>query len=207
MTKYNLDFWDSKSILITRVCGTIGKELLKHLSSLPIKKIVGLDNNENEIFFLNQEFGDNQRINLYICDIRNKNNMSLFFKGIDIVLHVASLKHVIINEYNPSEAISTNILGTQNVIECSREKGVKKVIFTSSDKAVNPNNVMGTSKLMAERLITAANFHESEINHTIFSSTRFGNVLGSNGSVIPIFKKQLECGKSLTITDKKMIDL
>ena len=119
------------------------------------------------------------------------------------MLHTAARKHVIINEISPVEAIYTNIVGTQNVIDASLDSGVQKVIFTSSDKAVNPTNVMGTSKLMGERLMTAANASTRE-RFPIFASTRFGNVLGSNGSVIPIFHNQITTGKDISLTDPDM---
>ena len=118
-------------------------------------------------------------------------------------MHTAALKHVILNEYSPNEAVQTNIIGTQNLIETALESGVKKVLFTSSDKAVNPTNVMGTSKLMGERLMTAANAGNRS-KYPIFASTRFGNVLGSNGSVIPLFQKQIRESDHVTLTDPDM---
>jgi FlaA1/EpsC-like NDP-sugar epimerase len=119
------------------------------------------------------------------------------------VLHSAGLKHVILCEESPREAIQTNILGIQNVIDAALANGVERVLFTSSDKAVNPTNVMGTSKLMGERLMTAANAHRRG-RGPIFASTRFGNVLGSRGSVIPLFKRQIAQGGPVTLTDSGM---
>lgn len=135
--------------------------------------------------------------------MRDRDKLCRQFKGIDIVFHAAAFKHVILCERSPFEAVQTNIIGVRNVIDAAFETGVKKVIFTSSDKAVNPTNVMGTSKLMGERLITAANSTTKD-NGTIFSSTRFGNVLGSNGSVIPIFKEQIRKGGPVTLTHNDM---
>jgi FlaA1/EpsC-like NDP-sugar epimerase len=123
--------------------------------------------------------------------------------GVDIVLHTAALKHVILCERAPFDAVQTNIMGVKNVIQAALLNDVERVIFTSSDKAVNPTNVMGTSKLMGERLITAANSLKMK-RRTIFSSTRFGNVLGSRGSVIPIFARQIEAGGPVTLTDRRM---
>jgi FlaA1/EpsC-like NDP-sugar epimerase len=120
-----------------------------------------------------------------------------------VIFHAAALKHVVMCERSPFEAVQTNIHGVQNVVQAAYENGVKRVIFTSSDKAVNPTNVMGTSKLMGERLITAANASQLD-GGTIFASTRFGNVLGSNGSVIPIFMKQIAKGGPVTLTDEDM---
>ncbi len=131
------------------------------------------------------------------------NAMRDSMEGIDIVLHCAGYKHVIICERSPFEAAQTNVQGVQNIIQAAKVNKVKKVLFTSTDKAVNPTNVMGTSKLMGERLITAAN-SRLRGDGTIFSSTRFGNVLGSRGSVIPIFSEQIRRGGPVTITDEKM---
>jgi FlaA1/EpsC-like NDP-sugar epimerase len=123
--------------------------------------------------------------------------------GVDIVLHAAGLKHVSLCERAPRAAVQTNILGTQNIIQAALGAGVERVLFTSSDKAVNPTNVMGTSKLMAERLMTAANAR-SRSGRTIFASSRFGNVLGSRGSVIPLFKQQIAAGGPVTLTHPRM---
>jgi FlaA1/EpsC-like NDP-sugar epimerase len=124
-------------------------------------------------------------------------------EGIDIILHAAALKHVILCEQSPGEAVQTNILGTQNVIHAAHANRVRRVLFTSSDKAVNPTNVMGTSKLMCERLMTAANAYQRN-GGPIFASTRFGNVLGSRGSVIPLFRRQIASGGPVTLTDMRM---
>jgi FlaA1/EpsC-like NDP-sugar epimerase len=124
-------------------------------------------------------------------------------EGVDVVIHAAALKHVALCERAPRSAIQTNIVGTQNVIQAALGAGVERVLFTSSDKAVNPTNVMGTSKLMAERLMTAANAR-SRSGRTIFASSRFGNVLGSRGSVIPLFKQQIAAGGPVTLTHPRM---
>ena len=124
-------------------------------------------------------------------------------KGIDCVFHAAAFKHVLQCERSPFEAVQTNILGVQNIIYAAIENNLKRVIFTSSDKAVNPTNVMGTSKLMGERLITAANSNVRG-DGPVFASTRFGNVLGSRGSVIPIFRDQIRRGGPVTLTDPEM---
>ena len=124
-------------------------------------------------------------------------------KGVDVVFHAAALKHITFCERSPFEAVQTNILGVQNIIYAAIEEKVERVIFTSSDKAVNPTNVMGTSKLMGERLMTAANSNLRG-NGPIFASTRFGNVLGSRGSVIPIFHEQIRRGGPVTLTDSEM---
>ena len=198
-----MTFWKDKSVFITGACGTIGSELIRQLLQLEVKEIIGIDNNESELFFIDHEYKKTPNVRFYLCDIKNKDQLSRLCRGVDVLLHAAARKHVIINEISPTEAINTNIVGTQNVIEASLDAGIKRVIFTSSDKAVNPTNVMGTSKLMGERLMTAAN-NGTRDEFPIFSSTRFGNVLGSNGSVIPIFAKQIKNNQNITLTDKNM---
>lgn len=195
--------WKNKKVLITGVCGTVGAELLKQLVDLNVDSIVGIDSNESELFFATQPFRDNDSINFYLCDITNKSELRRLFKDVDIILHAAARKHVILCEKSPSEAVRTNIVGTQTIIDVALEMEVERVIFTSSDKAVNPTNVMGTSKLMGERLMTAANASKRN-QYPIFASTRFGNVLGSNGSVIPLFKNQIVNGGPVTLTDERM---
>jgi len=135
--------------------------------------------------------------------VRDLAKMERLFAGIDIIIHAAAFKHVILSEYNPYDVVQTNILGVENIIRAANATGVQWVLFTSSDKAVNPTNVMGTSKLMGERLITAANTVRTGAQ-TIFSSTRFGNVLGSRGSVVPLFMKQIRAGGPVTVTDERM---
>lgn len=129
--------------------------------------------------------------------------MTRMMEGIDVVFHAAAFKHVILCERSPYEAVQTNIVGVQNIIAAASANNVERVIFTSSDKAVNPTSVMGTSKLMGERIMTAANSSAAD-QGTIFASTRFGNVLGSRGSVIPIFIQQIKSGGPVTLTDPGM---
>lgn len=196
----------NKNILVTGACGTVGSELVKSLLENPEynpKSVIGLDNNESELFFIDQLYLDDQRASFHMADIRDRDVLTRAMQDIDVVFHAAALKHVILCERSPYEAVQTNIAGCQNIIYAAEANNVEKVIFTSSDKAVNPTNVMGTSKLMGERLMTAAN-GSSKKSNTIFASTRFGNVLGSNGSVIPIFKKQIQKGGPITLTDIEM---
>jgi len=196
--------WQGKNIFITGVCGTVGSELLRQLSTFDCGRIVGIDNNETELFFLDQEFENTDNIELFLGDLRDKAAITRLMKGADIVLHTAALKHVILCERSPRDAVLTNIEGVTNIIDAAEINKVERVIFTSSDKAVNPTNVMGTTKLMGERLMTAANAHRCSDSDTIYASTRFGNVLGSRGSVVPIFARQIEKGIPITITDTEM---
>ena len=195
--------WHGKTVMITGVCGTVGRELLRQISALSPAEIVGIDNNESELFFLREEYAAFHSVQLYIGDIRDRETLTEKMRGVDIVLHAAALKHVFLCEQSPRDAVQTNIHGTQNVIDAAIANSVKRVLFTSSDKAVNPTNVMGTSKLMAERLMSAANA-ERRADGPIFASTRFGNVLGSRGSVIPLFERQIAAGGPITITDDQM---
>jgi FlaA1/EpsC-like NDP-sugar epimerase len=201
-----MKIFNEKSILITGSCGTIGSELVEQLLNNPKynpKEVIGIDNNESALFFQDNLFINDHRASFFVTDIRDKSELYNKMRGVDIVIHAAALKHVILCERSPEQAVKTNITGVQNIIDSANYNGVEIVIFTSSDKAVNPTNVMGTTKLMGERLMTAANSSKRE-NGPIFSSTRFGNVLGSNGSVVPIFRNQILQGGPVTLTDKNM---
>ncbi len=195
--------WIGKCVLITGVCGTVGRELLRQVVEKQPEEVIGIDNNESEIFFLGEKYNSNSRVRLYIGDMRDRDKLMRKMHGVDIVLHSAALKHVILCERSPRDAVQTNILGIQNIIDAATTNGVERVIFASSDKAVNPTNVMGTSKLMGERLITAANSLRRG-GGPVYASTRFGNVLGSRGSVIPLFRRQIVAGGPVTLTDSAM---
>lgn len=195
----------NKRILVTGACGTVGSELVRQLltdSRYMPEEVLGLDNNESELFFLDQKWLKEPRARFFVCDVRHQRDLSRSMRGIDVVFHAAALKHVVLCERSPDQAVQTNIEGVQNVITAAFENDVERVIFTSSDKAVNPTNVMGTSKLMGERLMTAANSRKR--TGPVFASTRFGNVLGSRGSVIPIFHNQIASGGPVTVTDPDM---
>lgn len=201
-----MKIFEGKSVFITGSCGTIGSELINQLlnnSKYNPKEVIGIDNNESSLFFQDQLFLNESRASFFVTDIRDKDELTNRMQGADIVIHAAALKHVVMCERAPDQAVKTNISGVQNVISAASFNGVKVVIFTSSDKAVNPTNVMGTTKLMGERLMTAANSSKRN-SGPIFASTRFGNVLGSNGSVIPIFRNQISQGGPVTLTDKNM---
>ncbi len=198
------DFFADKRILVTGACGTVGRELVHQLlMHCQPAELIALDNNESELFFLEQRFSDYKQASFFLADVRDRDKLCRKMKGVDIVFHCAAFKHVILCERSPFEAVRTNIVGVQNIIYAACENNVERVIFTSSDKAVNPTNVMGTSKLMGERLMTAANANFKG-EGLIFISTRFGNVLGSRGSVIPIFQQQIKKGGPLTLTERDM---
>ena len=201
-----MKYIQGKRILITGACGTVGSALVHMLlqdDKYCPAEVIGLDNRESELFFMDQLYINDPRVSFSLGDVRDRDKLCRKMKDVDIVFHLAALKHVVLCERSPFEAVQTNIHGVQNIIYAAIENEVEKVIFTSSDKAVNPTNVMGTSKLMGERLITAANSTRRGAR-TVFASTRFGNVLGSAGSVIPIFHKQIAKGGAVTLTDPEM---
>ncbi len=198
------DFYRGKRVLITGVCGTVGAELVRQLLEIySVGELVGIDNNESELFFLEQKHQSFSQARFFLADVRDREKLSRKMHGMDIVFHAAAFKHVTLCERSPFEAVQTNIMGVENIIKAALENKVERVIFTSSDKAVNPTSVMGTSKLMGERLMTAANSNQRK-KVTNFASTRFGNVLGSRGSVIPIFREQIRRGGPVTLTAAEM---
>jgi FlaA1/EpsC-like NDP-sugar epimerase len=198
-----MEKFKGKTVLITGASGTVGSELVHQLVKSPATGVICLDNNETELFFLIEQYRASGKVTGYLADIRDREALKLRMRGCDIVLHSAALKHVGLCEESPNQAIQTNILGTQNVIDAALDNGVERLIFTSSDKAVNPTNVMGTSKLMGERLITAAAETHND-RGIVFASIRFGNVLGSRGSVVPLFRRQIKQGGPITLTDRRM---
>jgi len=195
--------FEDKKILVTGGTGSIGQAVVQEILKYDPAVVRILDVHESEQFEMKQDLEDHSNVRFLLGDIRDKERLFRAIEEIDIVFHIASLKHVLACEYNPFEAIKTNVIGTQNLIDAAMEEEVDKVVFTSSDKAVNPCNVMGATKLLAERLITAANYYKGP-RKTIFSNVRFGNVLGSRGSVMPVFKKQIQNNGLITLTDPNM---
>ena len=191
-------------VLVTGACGSIGEALVGKLLENG-NVVCAYDNNENGLFNLDQKFRPryNDKLRLFVGDIRDKERLIRAFEGVNLVFHCAALKHVYLSEYNPFEAMQTNISGTNNVIDAAILAKVDKVVYTSSDKAVNPTSTMGATKLLGEKLITAANHYTGD-NKTKFSSVRFGNVLNTSGSVLQIFKDQIQRNQSLTITSENM---
>ncbi len=193
--------WAGKRVMITGVCGTVGKELLHQILQAGASEIIGLDNNEAEIFYLWQDSPDN--VHPYVADVRDRDRLFQRARGVDVIMHAAAYKNAPICEDSPMAAVQNNIIGTQNVIDAGIEANCERVLFNSTDKAVNPTSVMGTTKLMCERLITAANAQRRGAK-PILASSRFGNVLGSRGSVIPLFARQIRAGGPVTLTDPDM---
>jgi FlaA1/EpsC-like NDP-sugar epimerase len=189
-----------KNILVTGGAGSIGRELVKKILTTDVRSVRVLDNNETGLHDVALDFGD-PRIRLLLGDITNEKRMMRAMQNVGLVFHTAALKHVPICEYNPFEAAEVNVRGTQNCIDAAIANNVEKMIFISTDKVVSPFNVMGATKLVAERLTIAANTYSIS---TKFSCVRFGNVLNSRGSVIPLFKKQILSGQPVTITDPAM---
>ena len=200
---------NNKTILITGGTGSFGKKFTKTvLEKYPeIKKIIIYSRDEYKQFLMQNmpEFKQHlQKLRFFIGDVRDKERMMRAFDGVDIVIHAAALKQVPACEYNPFEAIKTNIYGAQNVIDCSIDKGVEKVVALSTDKACAPINLYGATKLCSDKLFIAGNSY-SGTKKTRFSVVRYGNVAGSRGSVIPFFQKLVaEGAKELPVTDMKM---
>ncbi len=203
MEKQLKEIFKNKKILVTGGTGFIGSEIVRKLLQYEPDVVRILSNDEDSMFRIIQELGEGDNKRFLIGDIRDKERLSLAMENIDIVYHAAALKHVPLCEYNPFEAIKTNVVGTQNVIDAALNSGVEKVISISTDKAVNPVNTMGATKLLSEKLIIDANYYKG-IRKTVFSCVRFGNVLFSRGSVIPLFEEQIRNKKPITITDPDM---
>jgi len=192
-----------RRVLVTGGSGTIGSRLVERLLELEpaVVRVFGRD--ETKQFYQRQRHSDRADLRFLIGDVRDRDRLARAMEDIDVVFHCAALKHVESGEYNPFEATQTNIGGTQNVIDACLGAGVKTMILTSSDKAANPTSVMGATKLVAEKLLTAANNYRGH-HDTVFASVRFGNVLGSRGSALELFAGQIAAGGPVTMTDPEM---
>ncbi len=203
----------NKTVLITGAAGSIGSEIVRQVLSFDPKNVIMLDQAETPLHQLSLEVcKTDNNVNLYsvISDVRNREAVNEVFKKYrpEVVYHAAAYKHVPLMEENPSQAIFVNVLGTKNLADLSYEYGVDSFVMVSTDKAVNPSNVMGASKRIAEKYVQALHnkmILESGGCHTKFITTRFGNVLGSNGSVVPLFTKQIESGGPITLTHPDII--
>ncbi len=199
---------ENSSILITGGTGSFGRKFLRFLLSMkkPPRRIIIFSRDEFKQFNMQREFPPDRypQLRFFLGDVRDRDRLYRAFEGVDYVIHAAALKQVPILEYNPIEAVKTNVIGAQNIIEAAIDKGVKKVIALSTDKAVNPVNLYGATKLAMEKLFIAANAYAGA-KDTCFSVVRYGNVVGSRGSVIPFFKKLVSEGADeLPITDERM---
>jgi len=191
-----------RCILVTGGTGSVGSEIVRQLLKTKARQIRVFSRGEHKQHLLKNELGADKRLRFLIGDIRDKERLSFAFRDVDIVFHAAALKHVPICEYNPFEAVKTNVIGTQNVIDAALQQNVARVLAISTDKAADPASVLGASKLMMERLVTAANAATGP-TRTRFASVRFGNVLNSRGSVGALWLSQIESGKAVTVTDER----
>ncbi len=205
MNKKN--YLNNKSILITGGTGSFGKKFTKTiLSNYKPKKIIIYSRDELKQYEMEQLFSkkENELIRYFIGDVRDSERLKMAMKNVDVVIHAAALKHVPAGEYNPMETVKTNIIGGQNVIDAAINCSVKKVIALSTDKAANPINLYGASKLASDKLFVAANNLLGD-SDSVFSVVRYGNVVGSRGSVVPFFNSLIDNNsKFLPITDKRM---
>lgn len=196
------NFFKGKNIVVTGALGSIGSAIAQAVLEYGVKSVRCLDNRETELFYAQKKNKD-PRVIYCFADIRDKNSIGRNLRGADIVFHAAAMKHVSICETHPFEAVSTNVIGTKNIIELCADNNVEKMILISTDKAINPEGVMGTTKLLAERLISATGNMDVNVK-TTFAAVRFGNVLYSRGSVLEIWGNQLAEGKKISITNPKM---
>jgi UDP-N-acetylglucosamine 4,6-dehydratase len=192
----------NKILTITGGTGSFGNTVLKRFINTEVKEIRIFSRDEKKQEEMRISSG-NPKLKFYIGDVRNYDSVQQAMKGVDYVFHAAALKQVPSCEFYPMEAVRTNVLGTQNVLDAATANGVKRVIVLSTDKAVYPINAMGISKAMAEKLMIAKSRSQS-LTEAILCATRYGNVMASRGSVIPLFVSQIKAGKPLTITDPEM---
>jgi UDP-N-acetylglucosamine 4,6-dehydratase len=198
---------DGKSILVTGGTGSFGQEFVKRvLEGFKPRRLIVYSRDEYKQYEMAQLFGDARfpSIRYFIGDIRDRDRLEMALRGVDVVIHAAALKHVPAAEYNPFECINTNVLGAENLVQAAIRSGVKRVLALSTDKAASPINLYGVSKLAADKLFVAGN-NLGAPSGTLFSVVRYGNVIGSRGSVVPLFRKLIAQGAdSLPITDPRM---
>jgi len=199
------DYFQGKTILVTGGTGSIGSEIVRQLIQYNPRQIRVYSRDEYKQFDMqnNLEVPTGARVSYLLGDVRDKERLFMATEGVDIIFHTAALKHVPYCEYNPFEAIKTNVLGAQNIAEAGRQYNVDNVIAISTDKAASPISTMGATKLLAEKIILNAQNYEGN-RKTKYSAVRFGNVLGSRGSVVPLFIDQILKKKEITITDPEM---
>jgi UDP-N-acetylglucosamine 4,6-dehydratase/5-epimerase len=197
------DVFSGKKILITGGTGSLGKDLTKRILESDVDTIRIFSRDEWKQTQMYNELKDDTRVRFLIGDVRDKGRISHALEDVDIVFHAAALKHVPVAEYNPFEAVKTNIYGTQNLIEACLEKDVDTAIAIGTDKAVAPLNTYGATKMLMERLFISSNYYKGK-HKTKFICVRYGNVLGSRGSIVPLFVEQIKTKNKITITDPNM---
>jgi len=195
------EFFQAASVAVIGAGGSVGRELVSQLLQLKIDKLLAYDNDENALFELETQHRADSRFAARFCDIVTLDRYPRLLDGVDYVFHAAALKHVLVCEHSPLAAVAVNIIGLSHLIDAAMAARVKRVAFTSSDKAVNPTSVMGGSKFVGERIVAANNKRNGV---TLTSCTRFGNVAGTRGSVIPLFYHQIVTGQHITLTDPDM---
>ena len=197
-----MEFLKNKTILITGGTGSFGQEAVKILlKKSKLKKLIVFSRDENKQYEMSKQYPNEKKLRFFLGDVRELSRLMVAFQGVDYIIHAAAMKHVSASEYNPDECIKTNIDGSQSVISAAIERNVKKVIALSTDKACNPINLYGATKLCAEKLFVNANQYS---NKTSFSVVRYGNVIGSRGSVIPYFLGLIKNNEVLPLTSKEM---
>jgi UDP-N-acetylglucosamine 4,6-dehydratase len=192
---------DGKSVLVTGGTGSFGRAFVQRALASQARKVIVFSRDEQKHYELAQRL-DDRRLRFFVGDVRDRDRLTTALRDVDLVVHAAAMKHVPICEYNPIEAVQTNVTGARNLIEAAMAAGVERVIALSTDKAVSPANLYGATKLCMEKLLIAANAYAGD-RWTRFSIVRYGNVMGSAGSVIPLFRAQKQRGQ-LTITDARM---
>lgn len=192
-----------KVILITGGTGSIGLALVKKLLKCKPLAIRILSNDENSIFESKLVLKNHKSLTFMVGDIRDRERLKLAIRGVDIVFHAAAMKHVDICEQNPFDTVKTNVIGTSNILQASLIENISKFVLISTDKATNPGSILGTSKLLAERLTHDASSYKGR-SKTVFSIVRFGNVIGSRGSVFQIFLNQIKNNEPIMVTDPRM---
>jgi len=199
------DFFKDKVILVSGGTGSIGSEIVRSLLKFPVKQIRVFSRDEHKQFHMKEELKalPPGKVAFLIGDIRDRERVFLAAEGVDMMFNAAAMKHVPLCERNPFEAIKTNVIGTQNLVDAARFYNVERFVHISTDKAAMPINVMGATKLLAEKIAVSAEHYKGD-RKTVFCAVRFGNVLGSRGSVIPLFYDQIKGGGPVTLTHKDM---
>lgn len=201
LTAASLKILEGKSVLITGGTGSFGRAFVERALASKARKVIVFSRDEQKHYALERQL-DDRRMRFFVGDIRDRDRLQTALRDVDLVIHAAAMKHVPICEYNPIEAVQTNVNGARNLIEAAMSCGVERVLALSTDKAVSPANLYGATKLCMEKLMIAANAYAGD-RTTRFSCVRYGNVMGSAGSVIPLFRAQQKRGQ-LTITDRRM---